>query len=112
VKLFRFVSSAYFWRRTNLDGSKCIPTKVLSVICRLLCEDYGTRTSGLPDLFVWNFKDGHAKFVEVKGPGDSLMENQKVCPMIFSLIVRRLDISNLPVSEDVDECLGHGRDGR
>jgi Fanconi-associated nuclease 1 len=32
----------------------------------------------VPDLFVWNVLDGICKFVEVKGPGDSLSENQKV----------------------------------
>jgi fanconi-associated nuclease 1 len=46
------------------------------VICRLLCEDYSGRGSGVPDLIVWN--DHECKFVEVKGPGDSLQENQKV----------------------------------
>ena len=30
----------------------------------------------MPDLIVW--KDGVCKFVEVKGPGDRLQENQKV----------------------------------
>jgi Fanconi-associated nuclease 1 len=52
--------------------------KSLSVICRLLCEDYSGRGSGVPDLIVWNALDGECKFVEVKGPGDSLQENQKV----------------------------------
>lgn len=50
----------------------------MSVICRVLCEDYGARLSGGPDLFLWNAKEHTCKFVEVKGPGDTLQENQKV----------------------------------
>jgi Fanconi-associated nuclease 1 len=60
------------------DGHiKCMNGKCLSSICRLFCEDYATRGAGLPDLFLWNPKDGTCKFVEVKGPGDTLRENQK-----------------------------------
>ena len=57
---------------------------VLVAICRLMCEDYGSRASGVPDLIVWNEDKGYAKFVEVKGPCDTLQENQKVsvsCPL-------------------------------
>ena len=48
------------------------------MICRLFCEDYAGRASGVPDLLIWRISDKSAKFVEVKGPGDSLSENQKV----------------------------------
>jgi len=47
-------------------------------LCRVLCEDYAQRGSGVPDLFIWNYAEKHCKFVEVKGPGDRLQENQKV----------------------------------
>ncbi|KAI0672928.1 hypothetical protein C8Q78DRAFT_1122510 [Trametes maxima] len=57
---------------------KCLRPRVLAVICRLMCEDYAGRTGGVPDLIVWNEERGEAKFVEVKGPNDSLQENQKV----------------------------------
>lgn len=50
----------------------------MSVICRLFCEDYGGRSSGGPDLFVWNAEKRKCKFVEVKGPGDTPQENQKL----------------------------------
>lgn len=48
------------------------------MICRLFCEDYSGRGAGVPDLCVWNAEEGKCKFVEVKGPGDRLQENQKV----------------------------------
>ncbi|KZT69817.1 hypothetical protein DAEQUDRAFT_668816, partial [Daedalea quercina L-15889] len=50
----------------------------LAVICRLMCEDYSGRTGGVPDLIIWNGEAQECKFVEVKGPGDRLQENQKV----------------------------------
>ena len=56
--------------------------KCLSSICRLFCEDYASRGAGLPDLFLWNHTKRTCKFVEVKGPGDTLQENQKVLTFI------------------------------
>lgn len=47
-------------------------------MCRLLCEDYANRGSGVPDLIVWNADEKKTMFVEVKGPGDQLRENQRV----------------------------------
>ena len=40
----------------------------------------------MPDLIVW--KDGVCKFVEVKGPGDRLQENQKVDFSVFLFHMR------------------------
>lgn len=48
------------------------------MICKLFCEDYGGRSSGVPDLIVWNNEAKECKFVEVKGPNDKPRENQKV----------------------------------
>ena len=48
------------------------------MVCRLFCEDYAGRASGVPDLIVWKVDEGICKFVEVKGPGDSPRPNQKV----------------------------------
>lgn len=61
-----------------LDIVTCIGGEALSVMCRVLCEDYTARQSGGPDLFLWNAEHRLCKFVEVKGPGDTLRENQKV----------------------------------
>ncbi|KAH7889505.1 hypothetical protein F5I97DRAFT_1844717 [Phlebopus sp. FC_14] len=67
-----------FNRQDLIDIVTCIGGKALSVICRVLCEDYAGRTSGGPDLFLWNPAKRVCKFVEVKGPGDTLQENQRV----------------------------------
>lgn len=61
-----------------IDIVTCIGGEALSLMCRVLCEDYAARQSGGPDLFLWNAEQRICKFVEVKGPGDTLRENQKV----------------------------------
>lgn len=62
---------------------QCLGGDGLATICQLLCEDYASRTSGVPDLIVWNAEEETSKFVEVKGPGDNLQENQKVHHIIL-----------------------------
>ncbi|KZT35489.1 hypothetical protein SISSUDRAFT_166710 [Sistotremastrum suecicum HHB10207 ss-3] len=60
-----------------LTRKQCLGGEALAVICKLLCEDHGHRSSGVPDLFIWRADKKECKFVEVKGPGDTLQENQK-----------------------------------
>ncbi|KAH9951864.1 VRR-NUC domain-containing protein [Amylocystis lapponica] len=67
-----------FAKEDLVEIAQCLGGEALSVVCRVLCEDYVARTAGMPDLIVWNAATGEAQFVEVKGPGDSLQENQKV----------------------------------
>ncbi|KAM6500213.1 VRR-NUC domain containing protein [Amanita muscaria] len=57
---------------------ECLGGRTLSLVCRLFCEDYGGRSSGVPDLVIWDADQGICKFVEVKGPGDRPQENQKL----------------------------------
>ncbi|KAJ7772094.1 VRR-NUC domain-containing protein [Mycena maculata] len=65
-------------REELIEIVECLGGDVLSAICRLFCEDYGGRSSGVPDLIVWNSEKKECKFVEVKGPGDHPQENQKM----------------------------------
>ncbi|KAG8916910.1 hypothetical protein FRC02_003470 [Tulasnella sp. 418] len=67
-----------FELQDTLEIAEGLGGKTLGVICKLLCEEYGKRASGVPDLIVWNAAIKDAHFVEVKGPGDSLQENQKL----------------------------------
>ncbi|KAJ3553515.1 hypothetical protein NM688_g3569 [Phlebia brevispora] len=66
-----------FEKQDVMEIAKCIGGSGLSVICRLLCEDYAGRVAGVPDLIVWNADESSCRFVEVKGPNDRLQENQK-----------------------------------
>lgn len=72
------VRSGFEHRLTCLMFMQCFRGEALACLCRVLCEDYAQRGSGVPDLFIWNYSERHCKFVEVKGPGDKLQENQKV----------------------------------
>ncbi|TYJ52262.1 hypothetical protein B9479_007136 [Cryptococcus floricola] len=57
---------------------QCLGGRGVSGVCRMLAEEYRHRASGVPDLIVWNAETKDARFVEVKGPGDSLSETQKI----------------------------------
>ncbi|KAF7298051.1 Fanconi-associated nuclease [Mycena chlorophos] len=73
-------------REDLLEIVECLGGKVLSALCRLFCEDYAGRSSGVPDLVIWKFLTKEIRFVEVKGPGDSLQENQKLwCHALLSI---------------------------
>ena len=61
-----------------MTSVQCFKGEALAFLCRVLGEDYAKRGSGVPDLFIWNYAEKNCKFVEVKGPGDKLQENQKV----------------------------------
>ncbi|KAH9060002.1 VRR-NUC domain-containing protein [Lactarius vividus] len=67
-----------FPKQDLLEIAECFSGEGLACLCRVLCEDYAQRGSGVPDLFLWNFSEKDCKFVEVKGPGDKLRENQKL----------------------------------
>ncbi|KAH8117012.1 VRR-NUC domain-containing protein [Phellopilus nigrolimitatus] len=84
-----------------VEIATCIGGVGLSVVCRLFCEDYGGRHSGIPDLIVWRMRDRLAKFVEVKGPGDNLSENQKV--WIDVLLQAGINVEVCRVTERVTE---------
>ncbi|KAI0314652.1 VRR-NUC domain-containing protein [Amylostereum chailletii] len=65
-------------RDTLREIVQCFDGAALAILCELLCQDYAKRRSGMPDLFLWDFKKKHCKLVEVKSPNDKLQENQKV----------------------------------
>ncbi|GAA5848994.1 hypothetical protein JCM3766R1_005419 [Sporobolomyces carnicolor] len=56
----------------------CIGGRALALILTVFVEEYGHRTGGIPDLCLWNPDSSKVLFSEVKGPGDSLSETQKV----------------------------------
>ncbi|XP_048225839.1 fanconi-associated nuclease 1 homolog isoform X4 [Ricinus communis] len=72
------------WVRHSLSEVRaavtCIRSPCLASLCRHLSQDYRSWSSGMPDLFLWRFQGeyrGEAKLVEVKGPKDSLSEQQQ-----------------------------------
>ncbi|KAK4838019.1 hypothetical protein QYF36_010411 [Acer negundo] len=72
------------WDRHSLSELRaavaCIGGPCLASLCRHLAQDYGSWSSGMPDLLLWRFHEdyrGEAKLVEVKGPRDRLSEQQR-----------------------------------
>mmetsp|Transcript_39 Transcript_39/g.53 ORF Transcript_39/g.53 Transcript_39/m.53 type:complete len:809 (+) Transcript_39:305-2731(+) len=70
------------WARNPKDEMLLIasalgPT-VIAMICSLYAEHYAAWNGGLPDLLLWRQHPvPSARFVEVKGPGDSLSNGQR-----------------------------------
>ncbi|RPD66429.1 hypothetical protein L226DRAFT_479073 [Lentinus tigrinus ALCF2SS1-7] len=99
-----------FSREDLVTIAKCLHPSALVAICRLMCEDYASRTSGVPDLIVWNEEGQWARFVEVKGPGDTLQENQKVWINVLLLAGMRVDVCHVfEQDEDQNSKRGAGR---
>ncbi|ORY06734.1 hypothetical protein K493DRAFT_295873 [Basidiobolus meristosporus CBS 931.73] len=75
-----------------LEIAECIGGRGLSAMCKVLAQEYKQRSSGLPDLCLWNYSERKMKFVEVKGPGDRLSETQKV--WIDLLLANGVDVEH------------------
>ncbi|XP_023246169.1 fanconi-associated nuclease 1 isoform X2 [Copidosoma floridanum] len=56
----------------------CLGINAVVGICQKLVSNYRLWRSGFPDLIVWNKLIPKCKIIEVKGPGDSLSEKQKL----------------------------------
>ncbi|KAF3906227.1 hypothetical protein ABW20_dc0101794 [Dactylellina cionopaga] len=57
---------------------ECLGGEALSVICKVLCQEYQQRSSGMPDLFLWDYGKRKAKFAEVKSENDRLSDTQRI----------------------------------
>ncbi|EPS42936.1 hypothetical protein H072_3056 [Dactylellina haptotyla CBS 200.50] len=57
---------------------ECLGGEALNVICKVLCQEYQQRSSGMPDLFLWDYSKKTAKFAEVKSENDRLSDTQRV----------------------------------
>jgi len=77
------------WERYGLaeleEILRCFPVPAFLLIARVFFEDWPVWSAGAPDLCLWNPTKRQCKFVEVKGPGDKLSEQQKNW---FSLLLR------------------------
>ncbi|KJE90126.1 hypothetical protein CAOG_01475 [Capsaspora owczarzaki ATCC 30864] len=84
------------------DICACMPPVALAAILRSMAENYKESSSGMPDLVVWSRPESSAsfiRFIEVKGPNDTLSEQQRV--WIDKLLRLGLDVQVCHVVEDV-----------
>ncbi|XP_031779322.1 fanconi-associated nuclease 1 isoform X1 [Nasonia vitripennis] len=56
----------------------CLGIDGVTGICERLVSNFRLWRSGFPDLILWNSLTAKCKIVEVKGPGDTLSEKQKL----------------------------------
>ncbi|KAA1095161.1 hypothetical protein PGT21_036231 [Puccinia graminis f. sp. tritici] len=70
-----------YWERYRLEDLeqivRCFSAQAFILISNALFEDYSVWSAGAPDLCLWDPSQMRCKFVEVKGPGDKLSEQQK-----------------------------------
>ena len=95
--------------------SQCLGTPALVTICRMLCEEYGHRTGGLPDLCLWNPVERKILFSEVKGPGDVLSETQRVWIDVLLSSGVPVEVAKVVTQEGYDKMMqvkGKGKKGR
>ncbi|KAJ2835795.1 hypothetical protein FBU31_001530 [Coemansia sp. 'formosensis'] len=57
--------------------AKYIGGYALAAICKVLAREYRSKSSGFPDLCLWNSATEKVMFVEVKGPNDKLSDSQR-----------------------------------
>lgn len=69
------------WSRYRLEDLQeivqCFTPDSFKLIFWVFFEDWSVWSAGAPDLCLWKFEERQCKFVEVKGPGDKLSEQQK-----------------------------------
>ncbi|KAH7107558.1 VRR-NUC domain-containing protein [Auriculariales sp. MPI-PUGE-AT-0066] len=90
-----------FSRHDIVEIGDCLGGPALAVMCRILCEDYAERVSGVPDLLAWDPSKNKAKFIEVKGPGDQLRDNQRM--WIHCLRNAGVEVELCKVAEDAQD---------
>ncbi|KAK9433854.1 hypothetical protein V1505DRAFT_336291 [Lipomyces doorenjongii] len=61
-----------------LEAAECIGGHALSAICKVFCEEYGHRSAGMPDLFLWKPEQKKCLFSEVKSENDRLSDTQRL----------------------------------
>jgi hypothetical protein len=69
-----FVQWAYFSKELLEQAIKHIPLSVLCELFRVLLKDLKLYRTGMPDLIAFN--EQGFRWIEVKGPGDKLQDNQ------------------------------------
>ncbi|WP_456295552.1 VRR-NUC domain-containing protein [Vibrio sp. AK197] len=69
-----FVNWNLFSQDLLIEAITYIPTSTLRGLFEILLTDLARYRSGMPDLIA--FKDGQYQWVEVKGPGDKVQDNQ------------------------------------
>ncbi|EIM21182.1 hypothetical protein WALSEDRAFT_57755 [Wallemia mellicola CBS 633.66] len=90
-------------REDLVNLTECFEGRCLAQIFRVLCQDWDNRTGGMPDLILWRMDSHTVKFAEVKGPGDTLSETQKVWNDVLLSTECEVDVCHVVASNVQDE---------
>ncbi|KAJ1967056.1 hypothetical protein IWQ62_002091 [Dispira parvispora] len=84
-----------------LAMARGIGGKALAGICHTLARDYRHNRSGLPDLCLWHPENGNFRAVEVKGPGDTLSETQRIWIDTLMTLGVDVEVCRVELAKDV-----------
>ena len=78
---------------------QCFKGEALSMICKVMAQEYQQRGGGIPDLFLWNVEKGEVMFAEVKSENDRLSDTQRLWIDVLSGAGVRVELCNAVAKE-------------
>ncbi|KAL4927239.1 fanconi-associated nuclease 1 [Aspergillus undulatus] len=82
-----------------LEIASCFSGEALAAICKIMCEEYAARGSGVPDLFLWSVERKEVCFVEVKSVNDRLSDTQRLWIHVLLGVGVRVELCNAVARE-------------
>ncbi|KAA8912775.1 VRR-NUC domain-containing protein [Sphaerosporella brunnea] len=84
---------------------ECFPHDALATVCKVLCQEYRQRGSGLPDLFLWKYGDDAREvlFSEVKSENDRLSDTQRLWIHVLSGAGVKVELCSARAKKEVEE---------
>ncbi|MCJ1449036.1 MAG: hypothetical protein MMC23_009555 [Stictis urceolatum] len=77
----------------------CFPGEALSVVCKLMAQEYQQRGGGIPDLFLWHPEKKEILFAEVKSENDRLSDTQRLWIHVLSGAGLTVELCNAVAKE-------------
>ncbi|KIW07772.1 uncharacterized protein PV09_01698 [Verruconis gallopava] len=84
-----------------LEITELFPGDALALICKVLAQEYGQRSGGMPDLFLWHTERREIKFAEVKSANDRLSDTQRLWIHVLTGAGIRVELANAIAKEVV-----------
>ncbi|KAF2217433.1 hypothetical protein CERZMDRAFT_30829 [Cercospora zeae-maydis SCOH1-5] len=119
AKLIQSVWEAHYERQTCVVGldwtfeladlleiASCFPPAALSIVMKVMVQEYGQRGGGVPDLFLWKLQkengskgEGEVMFSEVKSENDRLSDTQRMWIDVLSGAGVRVELCHAVAKE-------------
>jgi fanconi-associated nuclease 1 len=82
-----------------LEIVTCFDGSALANVCMVMAQDYRQRSSGVPDLFLWNPETSQVMFSEVKSENDRLSDTQRLWIHVLMGSGVKVELCNAVASE-------------